>query len=107
VNLDGIEQTGNVYGGGAGVRIVYGGGAYKLEDSSFVGPVSLELRGAAANTAQLLESFGFLSRNGPPSGIPTAPTAVAPNEKNKPQVFKTRFNPQRSDMSSEFDGTKQ
>jgi hypothetical protein len=105
VSLDGLEQTGNVYGGDAGVEFVYGGGAYKLEENTFVGPISLRLTGAAANTAELLEQFGFLAKNDPPT---VTPVAVAPKEKNKPKIRKANIPiPFKGDISSQYDGSPQ
>jgi hypothetical protein len=51
------------------VTLVYGGGAYQLENVTITGTVGIKLFGAAGNGAALLARFGLLgcpSRNTPP-----------------------------------------
>jgi hypothetical protein len=106
VNLDGLVQTNNVWDNERGVAFVYGGGAYKLSSNAIVGPISLVLTGAAANTAALLEQFGFLAKNDPATVTPAATDPSKP--KNKPSVHKTTIpTPFKGDISSQFDGTPQ
>jgi hypothetical protein len=95
------------------VKFVYGGGAYKLEDNTIVGPVSLELTGAAANTLALLEQFGMIAKGDPPTTPDPTPTPTpamvpTPKEKNKP-ITRTKVvdPPLKGDMSSQYDGTQQ
>jgi len=72
-----------------GSTIVYGGGPYELHGAVFQGKVNIELVGAAANTAQFLQTFGFLVK-GPvvPNPSPTIPEMNTPIHKAmKPKSF--------------------
>jgi hypothetical protein len=97
--LDGLSVKGNVFSNPAGVQ--YGGGAYKLEKAYIGGPVSLELIGAAANTAQLLQTFGLLSTKEP------TPVTLSPPPLQKNSIIKkdTHVKPYKGDVLSTFDGT--
>ena len=50
----------------------YGGGAYKLTDTQFIGPIRIQLQGAALNTLGLLVEIGAFKRpKGPPPAFNT------------------------------------
>ena len=97
IDVDGIEADRNVY---QGVTFIYGGGAYKLTNSAVVPPVNIHLVGAAANTAQFLETFGLI-------GCPTAkpqPPAVNPNA---PRIMIANLKDElKGDLVAPFGATK-
>jgi|HubBroStandDraft_6_1064221.scaffolds.fasta_scaffold00716_10 hypothetical protein len=109
IDLDGLQSVSNVYASPAGVKIRYGGGAYKLERAFIGGPLEFEFTGAAANTVHLLQSVGLLpgQSSGQTTEIVRAPAPVeAPP--NTPIVKRTTLNkPLRGDIASQYDGTKQ
>jgi len=45
---------------GANTTFEYAGGEFRLEDAKIAMPVSIDLKGAALNTAQFLQLFGLL-----------------------------------------------
>jgi hypothetical protein len=101
--LDGLVSIGNTYKNPTGTIITYGGGAFHLENSSFVGPLTFEFIGAAANTVTLLNSLGLIvhqDRTNPnPAALPT------PQRINKPVRQKVTLNkPLRGDIASQYDG---
>jgi hypothetical protein len=96
LHLDGKLLHGSTY---FSPTIVYGGGAYELLDSTISGPVKLQLVGAAANTAQLLATFGFLGT--PPSTSPPSSEKHMPIEKTT--TVKTSI---RGDFVAPYDGKK-
>jgi hypothetical protein len=55
-----VDGTGCVGCSFTNVKFEYGGGAFRLENASVSGTVSIELVGAAANTATFLNLFGML-----------------------------------------------
>jgi hypothetical protein len=68
---------------GSNAIFEYGGGEYRLEDINVLLPVSIDLTGAARNTAQFLATFGLL-------GCPAkqAPPAVGP-----PPILRAKYAP--------------
>jgi hypothetical protein len=56
----------------------YSGGAFRLENATFAGPFRLTLKGAAANTAELLSTIPALANIAPGKGIRPKPSK--PNE---------------------------
>jgi len=94
--LDGLETTNGTFNQ---VTFVYGGGAYKLEGSTIVGPTTLKLIGAAANTAQLLGRFGLLAQS---PLITSAPDTGL----NTPIVQKTTKTTIKGDFVSPYNGEK-
>jgi hypothetical protein len=72
--------------------LVYGGGPYNMQ-AAMMGDINIELIGAAANTAQFLESFGLLNKvssNTPPPS-PPAPTMNTPIKKTTKTTIKGDF----------------
>jgi hypothetical protein len=113
--LDGMILKNSVIASPRGVIITYGGGAYHLENVAISGAIGLELTGAAANTARLLESLGLMrvpnapspeSKTKLPVTVPPINLEEPPN--NQPIIKKLRLaNPLKGDISSQYDGTKQ
>jgi hypothetical protein len=115
--LDGLE-TDNVRfdNPSGGITFEYGGGAYRLSNVIISGQLNLELTGAAANTATLLDSLGLLKnpltslgvdKVGMFTTIPKAPTQATEIPKNKPIINKLKLaNPLKGDISSQYDGGK-
>lgn len=74
--LGGIKQKGNSFGHEVqqldgmdcancvfdSARLEYSGGAFRLENATFKGPFQLTLKGAAANTAELLRTIPALAK---------------------------------------------
>jgi hypothetical protein len=105
IDLDGMSMRNGTFSGGKGqwVVIKYGGGAYELDNTTISGPIRLELTGAAANTAKLMESFGLLA---PTQASATKVPQVAA-EKNQPITKKTVLvKPLKGDIFSQYDGRK-
>lgn len=91
--LDGVESKDIKF---KNVTFVYGGGAYKLENATIVGPVGIKLVGAAANTANFLAMFGLL-------GCPTSKPQNPDNNPNQPVMKTASLNaPLTGDLESPF-----
>ena len=109
VGLDGLESTNNLYSSPAGVKFIYGGGAYVLRNATVGGQLELEFTGAAANTVHLLQSLKMLpgASSGQATEILRAPAPPEP-AKNIPISRRTKLvRPLHGDISSQYDGTKQ
>ncbi len=75
-----VDGTGCVGCSFTNVKFEYGGGAFRLENAHVSGAITIELVGAAANTATFLNLFGML-------GCPAHPTPKQ-FDPNKP-IIKT------------------
>jgi hypothetical protein len=76
VDLDGFALTDGTLNN---VTLVYGGGAYKLENVAITGNINIQLFGAASNGASLLARFGLIgcpSQNPPPAPKPNTPMTM-------------------------------
>jgi hypothetical protein len=71
IPLDGMNLSKSEF---RDTTFVYGGGAYRLVNSLFVGNTEFRFIGAANNTLQLLAQFGFIGCPAKPQ-----PPAVNPN----------------------------
>ncbi len=81
-NVDGTECSGCSF---TNITLVYGGGAYKLDNSTFSGTINIQLEGAAGNTGAFLNSLGLGECKLPP---PMAP----PANPNRPIIHTASFN---------------
>jgi hypothetical protein len=93
--LDGVRTVDSTF---KGVTFVYGGGAYKLENAFISGKSNVELTGAAANTATLLEGLGFVIKY--PA---TSTQAIEVNTPKTEQIPRTTI---KGDFVSPYDGKK-
>lgn len=110
VGLDGLESSNNLYSSPAGVRFIYGGGAYALKNAVVGGQLEFEFTGAAANTVHLLQSLKMLpgESSGQTTEILRAPAPSEPPAKNIPISRRTKLaSPLHGDISSQYDGTQQ
>jgi hypothetical protein len=96
VGLDGFQSSNNLY---KGVTFVYGGGAYKLTDSTIAPPLQFKFVGAAANTIGFLNTFGML-------GCPGKPQAPEANP-NTPIINRASLEKELTgNFVSAYSGTK-
>jgi len=66
-----------------GTTFEYGGGQFALIDAKVVPPISIDLTGAAKNTAGFLNMFGLIG----------CPNQQAPKPKAIPPIFKAAYTP--------------
>jgi hypothetical protein len=77
LELDGIDCEDCIVKDGGTIR--YSGGKYKFTNLQRSGRLTIDLKGAALNTAGLLQSFGLIG----------CPTATPPTEVNPNRIIKT------------------
>jgi hypothetical protein len=101
--LDGLVSQQNLFNNPSGTVFRYGGGAFNMSNSLFVGPVSFEFEGAAANTFALLDAVGLINHS--PATTPDTSALPTPAQRNKPKKITTRLAaPLSGDISSQYDG---
>jgi hypothetical protein len=115
--LDGLVMSNVRFDNPLGeITLAYGGGAYSLTNILISGRLSLELTGAAANTAHFLDSLGLLRTPPTPMAggklgilttVPTVPAKTTEPPKNKPIIKNIKLGkPLKGDIASQYDGTK-